>query len=192
VQGLWAELLLISNASDSAVAAESWQPRRRSLVVFKSGRTGIEVKSCAGDVRKHRFKLAQLQPPQGSVWFVFSLMLTPRATGASILDLWNTVEERLRDRPGLRDRVAVRIAQALGDDWRRVQSQRFDIGSAINSLAVVRSEDVPRVGEEAGPSITDVEFTADLSAVPIMNRDDVSNNEVLLHSLWPPICAASH
>jgi hypothetical protein len=183
--------LLISNASDIALAAESWQPRRRSLVDFKSGRTAIEVKSCAGDVRKHRFKLAQLQAPAGSMWLIFSVVLTPRATGASILDLWNTVEQRLRNHPGLRDRVAVRIAQTLGDDWRRVQSQRFEPESAINSLAVMKSDDVPRVGVDAGPAITDIEFTADLSAVPIVNRDDVPKSDLLLRSLWLPISAGS-
>jgi hypothetical protein len=194
VQGLWAELLLINNASDIELATESWQPRRRSLVDFQSGRTGIEVKSCLGDIRQHRFKLAQLQPPEGSVRLVFSLMLTSRPTGASIPDLWNTIEHRLRDRPGLRDRVAVKIAQTLGDDWRRVHSRRFDVKAAISSIAVLRADQIPRVGDDAAAAITDIEFTGDLSGVPLESREEHSEGDALLLSLWPqdtPDCAAA-
>jgi Putative PD-(D/E)XK family member, (DUF4420) len=190
VQGLWAELLLISKASDIDLATGSWQPRRRSLVDFESGRTGIEVKSCLGDIRQHRFRLAQLRPPEGSVWLIFSVMLTSRPTGASIPDLWNTIEERLRNRPGLRDRVAVRIAQTLGDDWRRVHSRRFDVESAMKSIAVLSADQIPRVGEEAGPAITDIEFTVDLSGVPLANREGLSQYDALLYSLWPQDAAA--
>ena len=183
VQGLWAELLLISKASDIELATESWQPRRRSLVDFQSGDTGIEVKSCLGDIRQHRFKLAQLQPPEGSVRLIFSVMLTSRPTGASIPDLWNTIEERLRDRPGLRDRVAVRIAQTLGDDWRRAHSRRFDIDAVLASLLVFNALAVPRVGEDADPTITDVEFTVDLSGCQSIPITQLSARGPLLESL---------
>ncbi len=185
VQGLWAELLLISNARDIELATESWQPRARSLVDFQSGRTGIEVKSCLGNIRQHRFKLAQLQPPEGSVRLIFSVMLTSRPTGASIPDLWNTIEERLRDRPGLRDRVAVRIAQTLGDDWRRAHSRRFDVATAIGSIVVLRADQIPRVGEDAEPGISDIEFAVDLSAVPPASRRELAQGDALLSSLWP-------
>ena len=53
VQGLWTELLLISRARNIELAVESWQPRTRSLVDFEHRNVGLEVKSCAGQVRRN-------------------------------------------------------------------------------------------------------------------------------------------
>jgi hypothetical protein len=183
IQGLWTELLLINRARDIELAVQAWQPRSRSLVDFEHGTIGVEVKSCAGQVRLHRFKLAQLQPATGSERYVASVLVSPNARGASISDLWDVIESRLGSRRLLRDRTAARIAEALGDDWQRAHAHRFDVDSAVAALLMFDAQSIPRVGQDAEPCLTDIEFTVDLSGVDPVELQQLAIRGPLLHSL---------
>lgn len=184
VQGLWAELLLISRSRDIELVTQAWQPRARNLIDFAQGRFGLEVKSTSAQVRQHRFSLAQLQPVAESQRYIASLLLTSQGSGASISDLWELIEGRLGERRALRDRLAARIAQTLGEDWQRAHSRRFDVDAAIASLLVFDARSVPRVGEDADPSITDVEFTVDLSGCPFIPLTQLIARGSLFESLF--------
>jgi hypothetical protein len=183
LQGLWAELLLISRAQDIELATEAWQRRAHSLIDFEHDQCGVEVKSTSNAVRQHRFKLAQLQPVVGHRRFIASLVLLSDARGASIGELWEVIERRLRHRPLLRDKVAARIAQTLGDDWHRAHSQRFSLPAAVDSILVFDVVNVPRVGEGSPPCILDVEFTVDFSGVSPVVRSTLAAQGPLLASL---------
>jgi hypothetical protein len=163
LQGLWAELLLIRHAAVPASAVQAWHTTRRSLFDFDSGPQAVEVKSSTAAIRRHRFKLAQLQAPQGRRVYVVSVLLVPSTLGRSIQDLWQAIEEHLEDQPGLRTRLAEVIAQSIGVDWRHASDTCFDELAARQSIAVFDAGRLPRVGEQAGPEISDIEFTADLS-----------------------------
>jgi hypothetical protein len=184
VQGLWAELLLISRARDIELAVQAWQPRTRSLVDFEQGLLGVEVKSCGGQIRQHRFKLSQLQPAIGSERYIASVLVSAHARGASISDLWDVIEQRLGNRRLLRDRTAARIAETLGDDWQRAHAHRFDVDSAIASLLVFDASGIPRVGEDAEASVTDIEFTVDLSSLDPLELPYLALRGPLLASLF--------
>jgi hypothetical protein len=184
IQGLWAELLLLSRAPDIELSTQAWQPSTRSLVDFVHGKLGLEVKSTSSQVRQHRFALAQLQPTDGAQRYVASLLLTPVGRGASIGDLWDLIEERLAHRGALRDRLAGRIAQILGEDWQRAHSQHFDVDSAVRSLLIFDVRAVPRVGEEADPAITDIEFTVDLSGAPSIPLSELVERGPLFDALF--------
>lgn len=187
VQGLWAELLLISNAYDIEFAAQAWQTRARSLVDFQAGNISVEVKSSTTGVRQHRFRLTQLQTKTGSQCFVASLLLEAQGHGASISDLWDVIEERLGNRNLLRDRVAARIAQTLGDDWQRGHAYRFGKEAAFESLLIFDVRAIPRVGEDAAPGITDIEFTVDLAGSDPTPLNQIANSGRLLESLFGSI-----
>lgn len=191
IQGLWAELLLISHAHDIELATGAWQRRAHSLVDFEHERCGVEVKSTLSAIRQHRFKLEQLQPLAGSKRFIASLVLLADARGASIGDLWEKIERRLRQKTLLRDKIAARIAQVLGDDWQRAHSQRFNSKAALDSLLIFDVESIPRVGEQAPACILDVEFTVDLSAVAPVSSPALVAEGPLLATLCPQSPAAS-
>ena len=178
-QGLWTELLLISRAQDIELAVKAWQPRARSLVDFEHGQVGLEVKSCGGQIRQHRFKLAQLQPVAGSQRYLASVLVSTQARGSSISDLWDVIERRLGKSRLLRDRMAARIAETLGDDWRKAHAHRFDTDAAVASLLVFDVGSIPRVGEDADACITDIEFTVDLSGLGAVDPSQLARGPLL-------------
>ncbi len=180
LQGLWAELFLISSAPSVESAVRAWHRSRRSLFDFDAGAQAIEVKSSSTGLRKHHFKLAQLQPPQERNVFVASIMLRDNPRGASIVDLWNAIEGRLSGGSELRMRLSEVIAQSIGHDWQHADDGRFDAEYARTSLAFFDARDLPRVGADAGPEISDIEFSADLSgATPLPNSTIVQNGGLL-------------
>ena len=166
LQGLWAELFLISRARDMVAAASAWQITTRALVDFADGSEAVEVKSTATESRRHHFKLAQLMPPEGARWLIGSFMLREDPQGTSLQQLWKRIEIGLELSPAARMHVATQIAHALGDAWRYSESYRVDEESAALTLRVFDVRDVPRVDAGANPAISDVEFTADLSNTP--------------------------
>lgn len=184
VQGLWAELLLISLSHDIELATEAWQRRARSLIDFERDRCGVEVKSTSDGARQHRFMLAQLRPPAGEQRFVASLVTLNESRGASITDLWENIERRLRQKPLLRDKIAARVAQVLGEDWQQGHSQRFNLQAAVDSLLVFDVATVPRVGEQAPSSISDIEFTVDFSALAPVDRGSLVERDLLLAAIF--------
>jgi hypothetical protein len=184
VQGLWAELLLISRSHNIELATEAWQRRPQSLIDFERERCGIEVKSTSGAVRQHRFMLAQLQPPAGERRFIASLVALHEPRGASITDIWEHVERRLRHKPSLRDKVAARVAQVLGEDWQQGHSQRFNLQAALDSILVFDAATVPRIGEQAPSSILDIEFTVDFSSLSPVDRDRLVDQDLLLGAIF--------
>jgi hypothetical protein len=166
LQGLWAELFLLSRAHDIPRAAASWQSLSHSLIDFAAGLQGIEVKSSSGEARRHRFKLRQLQPREGHTWYVASLVLRQSASGTSLLDLWDLIEQRLESSPIARQRIASIIASAAGEDWRSAESFRCDEAAAAESIVLFDTTTIPRVGDSGPPEVTDVEFSVDFANIP--------------------------
>jgi hypothetical protein len=166
LQGLWAELFLLSRARSIEAAAHAWQITSRALVDFVDGSEAVEVKSSATDSRRHHFKLEQLIPREGERWVVASFMLREDPSGTSLQQLWKRIEARLELNPSARMHVATQIAQALGDAWRYSESYRVDEESAALSVRFFDSRDVPRVEVGVNPAISDVQFVADLSGSP--------------------------
>lgn len=183
LQGLWAELFVIRQARDMRSAVQSWHTTNRSLFDFDSGAQAIEVKSASTGLRKHRFKLAQLQPPFGRMVYVASILLRESPTGGSVSDLWRYIEKRLRDAPALRSRLTEVIAQSIGQDWQHADSMRFDEAHAASTLAFFDARSLPRVGADAGPEISDIEFSADLSAATAMTSAAIGDAGGLVAAL---------
>jgi Putative PD-(D/E)XK family member, (DUF4420) len=185
VQGLWAELVLISRAEDLPLAIMCWQRRERSLIDFEHAQAEVEVKSCLSTVRRHHFKLAQLQRISSVPRYIASLILLATEDGASINDLWDRIEKRIRGGTELKSRLAERIARLLGSDWQRADLQKYDELAALASLKIFSADEVPKVGDDGDPAITEIEFSVDLSAVDVVSHCLFERGGPLLRSLFP-------
>ena len=183
LQGLWAELLLVRHAIKTADAVQAWHTTRRSLFDFDAGQQSVEVKSSSSGLRKHHFRLAQIQPPDGRIVYVVSLIVTPDSSGQSIPDLWDGIAAQLHGQQDLVARLSEVIAQSIGIDWQRAGEARFDALAARRSIAIFDARSLPRVGDDAAPEITDVHFTADLSRCAPLDRSALAQAGGLINIL---------
>jgi hypothetical protein len=180
LQGLWAEMLLIRNANSVSYAVQVWHPTRRSLFDFEVGNEALEVKSTTTGIRRHHFKLAQIDPPAQRRIHIVSIMLTPTQSGPSIPDLWRDIERKLTRNPQLQSRLAEVIGQSAGADWKHAHGIRFDDDSARRSILVFAANVIPRPGYATSPEVSEIEFVSDLSSTPSLDLAALANPEGLL------------
>ena len=184
LQGLWAELLMIRQAPSTEYAVRAWHATRRSLFDFDGGGHAVEIKSSTSGIRKHHFRLAQLQPRPGHDVYVVSVLLKPSQSGSSIPDLWKNIDAKLTASPQLSSRLAEVIAQSAGVDWQHAKDVRFDDVSALRSILIFKAESIPRVGDSAGPEVTEIEFVSDLSACVPLGSATLEDDDGLVSALF--------
>lgn len=180
LQGLWAELLVLSRATNIHAAARAWQISPRALVDFAADSEGVEVKSTIGTERRHRFKLEQLTQAPDARWVVISFVLREDPQGVSLQALWDRIEQRLGTDPTLRLHVAGHIAIALGDQWRFAESYRVNEEHALANARIYAVTDIPKLDASPFPAISNVEFTVDLSGT-----DPTTHTGDLIRNLFP-------
>jgi hypothetical protein len=166
-RGLWAELLVIAQASDPALAVEAWRSAPDERCDFSHGCQRLEVKSAAARLRAHHFSLEQLTTPADTCLLVASLLVEPAGHGPSIADMAERVRPRLASQPELLLRLDTVIAQTLGRDWTTGRDDRFDEQLARSSLAYYEASDIPSVDPELPAGVSEVHFRADLSSAPV-------------------------
>jgi hypothetical protein len=163
-QGLWAELLSIALASDPVMLAAAWHTEPHELYDFNAGAQRIEVKSSAGHVRRHHFRLEQLRPPKGTQVLVASLLVEPSAGGVTIPDLVDEIRTSLSTRIDLVERVDQILAWLMGSEWRDTLDIRFDRELAEQSLAFYDPSAIPQIAGDIPQGVSDITFVADLSS----------------------------
>ena len=87
VQGLWAELFVISRSHHPSILIDAWHTMIEDQYDFAMGNQRIEIKSFSGDVRNHHFSLEQLHPPTGVIALVGSILVARSQAGESLHDL---------------------------------------------------------------------------------------------------------
>jgi hypothetical protein len=165
-------------------AVRAWHTTRRSLFDFDGGGHAVEIKSSTSGIRKHHFRLAQLQPPSGHEVYVISILLTASQSGSSIPDLWKDIDAKLTSSPQLSARLAEVIAQSAGIDWQHAKDIRFDDASALRSALIFKAASIPRVGDGAGPEVTEIEFVSDLSGCDPVELTTFKDDQGLVSALF--------
>lgn len=172
VQGLWAELLLIAQASAPRVLVRAWHAVPEEAFDFSGPGVRLEVKSAVGPERQHYFSLGQLVAPAGTRVVVASLFVERAGGGVSISELSSRVRSRLAGDVDLMLKVERVVAASLGEDWRLGLEESFDVERAVSSLAFFPSDSVPSVDPSLPPNVYDVRFRANLTgATPLDLRD---------------------
>jgi Putative PD-(D/E)XK family member, (DUF4420) len=164
VQGLWAELLLIRYATDPAQVATAWHGTPGERVDFAAGKQRCEVKSSSTHARTHHFSLAQLTPPPPARLIVASVFVESIGGGMSLGNLFDETRALLASDPAVLARFDGVFYSTLGSGWAEALDERFDLELARSSLQFFDAMEIPRAGD-IPPTVLDVRFTSDLSAL---------------------------
>lgn len=165
VSGLWGELYVISISGDVAGALAVWHEDPFDRVDFSSERGYLEVKTSTQAVRLHHFALKQLAIPTNGCGYVASLLLKPLSGGLGLLDLANSIEEKIKNFPILKQKLWNNLAKALGVDFSDKLDKRFDVTYAERYFIMYAMEDIPKPEQPEDPRIIEIRFTADLTTV---------------------------
>jgi hypothetical protein len=165
VQGLWAELFLMSDVEDTCALAQAWHATPGEPYDFTVSRQRIEVKSAAGPERRHHFTLEQLHPPAGTRALVASVFTERAGGGVSLGELLDKVRSRVAGEPDLLLRIDQVVAASLGQSWQKALDDRFDWERAQDSLVFYTAESIPSISPDLPTGVSDVRFMSDLSNV---------------------------
>jgi hypothetical protein len=166
VQGLWAELFILVEATNPEILAHAWHTDLEDRYDFNAGEQRIEVKSAEGRVRRHRFSLAQLSPPPEAKLLVASVLLERASGGTSLGELVDQARKRLEHNSVLQAKVEQVVASTLGEALPRALAMAFDRELARQSVRFFASDRIPSITHDLPSEVTEVSFTADLSAIP--------------------------
>lgn len=185
VQGFWAELFLIAQASNPAPLIRAWHGTPVDTYDFSAGSQRIEVKSANGRVRQHHFSLAQLQPPDETQLLIASVLMERAGAGVSLGDLITTIRNKLTDAPELLIRLDQIVVSTLGESWRRAFEQRFDYELAKDTLRFYAGSDIPAVGLEAPPTVTNIHFQVNITGLPEVKKQQMRTAGGIFRTVLP-------
>jgi hypothetical protein len=165
VQGLWAELFLISNARQPTILVDAWHTVSEDRYDFAMDDQRIEVKSFSGQIRQHHFSLEQLHPPGDVKTLVASVCVERTQAGESIADLREKIQGSLSSNPDSLLHLDTVIALTLGEGWHHASEVRFDSESAKESLAFYEASAIPSVNPNLPSGVSYVRFLSDLTGI---------------------------
>jgi hypothetical protein len=185
IQGLWAELLLIRNASDPLAVAAAWHSTPNERVDFVNGRQRIEAKSSSTRQRVHHFSLAQLMPPASARLIVASLFIERTGGGVSLRRLVDEIRQKLVGDAELLARFDAAFYSTLGEGWSEALEEAFDLELASESLQFFDARDIPKVDRPLPSGVSDVRFNSDLSSMPTIGAVDMEGAGELFAAIIP-------
>ena len=183
VQGLWAELFLISQARQPDILVDAWHTIVEDRYDFAMDDQRIEVKSFSGDIRLHHFSLAQLHPPDGIKTLVASVSVESSQAGVSIADLREKIQIRLGSNLEALLHIDRVIALTLGNAWQQASDAHFDKGLAEESLAFYETSKIPSVDPNLPSGVSGVRFQSDLTENPTTEISHYSEDHRLFKAV---------
>lgn len=172
VQGLWAELLMISQSKNPAYLVNSWHITPNDIFDFNDGRNKIEVKSTSKSKRIHHFSLDQLLPNKESNLLVCSVYTIPTGYGVNIFDLAKIIDKKLSS---IEDKIRLNtmLVKTLGDKYSTAGEIYFDYQKAVDTMAFFVYSEIPTISVSCVPStVSHVRFDSDLSDQQALSMDD--------------------
>lgn len=163
VQGIWAELLILTSSQDVARAASAWHSVPEERYDFAIGPDRLEVKSSGYRQRIHHFSLEQLVPPAGADLWIASLFVERSSGGLTLEALLAEVGGSVD--AGENFRIRRHVAETLGASFGNALEMGFDRQLAVESLRYYPSGLIPRVATPLPREVSGVHFRADLNGV---------------------------
>lgn len=181
VQGLWAELFVISKAIKPEVLIRAWHNNPEDRFDFNAGIERIEVKSSTGS-RVHHFSLEQLNPPKDTKVVIASLIVQPSSGGENIFDLIELICLRVSD-VNILSRLTEVVVRTLGDKYQYAIDLRYDFEVTDGSMAFYYALDVPCITMPLPIGVSDVHFKSDLSIINPISSNTKFSSEGLFNSI---------
>ena len=184
VQGLWAELWVIAQASNPEVLLNAWHAEPTNVFDFNSGPERLEVKSTSQRIRKHTFSHLQLKPPEGTRVAIGSVFTESSGGGTTISALVERIRRRVT-RPKALRRLDYVVANTLGSEWSTGVKSSFDSELAAESLRFYTTDAVPSLPSEIPQGITDIRYVSDLSSAEFLSDEEMLGSGELFAATAP-------
>jgi hypothetical protein len=173
VQSLWAELFLVRECREPALAINAWRQQDHDAFDFMFDDYRIDVKSSSNKRRSHFFSHAQVHPPGGQQAIIASIFTDRVANGLSLGILWDQVRDAAGTSTELQAKVDDVCVNSLGASWNESRTITFDEALAVESLAFYNVDDIPRIEASLPVGVSEVRFKADLSLSPTVGSVDL-------------------
>jgi hypothetical protein len=184
VQGLWAELFLISISKNPEYLIKCWHCFPEEKFDFNNGEERLEVKSSSNSLRIHNFSLVQLNPPKDATAIIASIFVSKSSTGKSISKLAKEIADSLSKQHELIEKLRYQIALTLGKSINEALDLCFDFHLAKDSLRYFRTEDIPRIStNNVPPLVIDVHFKSDLTNIEPINLKKFAESSEFFDSI---------
>jgi hypothetical protein len=168
--GLFGELFLIKRSSNPKNVLAAWRIGDYSRFDFSSGDIRLDVKTATGRLRSHTFTYDQCNPPPGTVAVVASLFVERIASGISLHELIQQIDDLVGDDGDLLMKLHETVAETLGKSIREALVIRFDERLASASLEFYDLRSIPAI--RALPTgVSDVHFRSELSGLKPIEMD---------------------
>lgn len=164
IQGLWAEIFIIATSKNPIELLNCWHVTPEDIFDFNAGPWRIEVKSSSTNHRIHNFSLEQLNPPEGTVAVIASILMKQSSIGKSIEDLRGEIQDKITLPYNHIVKLDYQIAHTLGSSIHDISNIKYDFELAKSSLNFYAVENVPKISQSLIPDMVfDVKFKSDLS-----------------------------
>lgn len=183
VQGLWAELLLITISKNPMILINYWHVHPEEKYDFNSDIEKVEVKSSRNLERIHTFSSEQLYMELGKRVVIASLFVKQNSSGVSIEGLLKKIQKNVSDLK-LLEKLNRVISKTLGDSVEEALEYKFDFDLARNSLKYYDIKDVPKINKENIPDkVFRVKYKSDLTHIRPLDKDQFMESGKLFKSL---------
>jgi hypothetical protein len=164
VAGLWGELFLIATAESPQEWVKAWRMTQNDAFDFVFSASRVEAKATDKAVREHNFSLHQVRTDR-STDYIASIILTRSSGGESVLGLADRIAGCVDS--ACQAKLWAAVLGTLGDDAEFSEEQRFDEGSAQNSLIFLPAHFVPAPNVDPADStlISNVRYRAQIESV---------------------------
>lgn len=159
VAGLWAELWLMSVASNPQAAITAWHRNPTDRFDFSFAGHFVEVKATEKEERSHDFSYEQLRRSELPVQ-IASLRLRRAQGGKSVADLMAKLQDGLNVE--LRTKLIKNVFDAIGSAVPEASEIRFDESFAESTLRIIAADRVPVVVIPDKSPISAVRFRVNL------------------------------
>lgn len=182
-QGLWAELFLIDNCSDSEALLNYWHNFPEDKFDFDSGAEKIEVKSNSTCKRIHHFSSEQLNPSKEAEVLIASIFVQQCSWGTDIQELVGSIAAKIQD-IDLINKLNTLVCHTLGNSFDQSIKIKFDYQAAKDSLRFYEYQAIPKIEEAHIPAeVSEVKYKSDLSQVTPVNIAYLQSKGALFSSI---------
>lgn len=185
VQGLWAELFLISVTRKPRELLRAWHTFPEDKYDFSSGGQRIEVKSSTSKVRQHHFALEQLKPKDGIDVLVASVFVERIGSGISLVELADMIRSKLSKDTDLLLYLDQIIGTTLGNQWRSATEDRFDYQLAKKTLNFYAADKIPSIDINLPKEVSDVRFKVDLTDITPLDKETLKAQDGIFKTVSP-------
>lgn len=172
VIGLWGELFVIYNSSNTDFLVKAWHSSKEDTFDFSEDNCRLEIKTTTLGEREHNFRLRQVSPISSVNLIIVSLMIEKVPIGLSLGNLIQEIDKSLTQ-DDLRLKFDELITSTLGESYKKSLEEAYDEDSAKELLNFYHVKDIPKISEDTIPKeVKNVSFSVNLDNVNTISKKE--------------------